>query len=200
MWFAPMQGRYTSEASLGGSSRKAGDEGSEFASVLLVVSKWHENARTHCVLPSSAIDSQRWLVNATFLQGKAYLGMRMIYKYKKDNARLAKVLRKNMTRQEKHIWFDFLKKLPITVKRQRPFGNYIADFFIPSASLVIEIDGRQHQMEENKIDDLVRDKYFNEIGICVIRYTNADIDNNFHEVCNQILDILNIPADKLKNI
>lgn len=104
-----------------------------------------------------------------------------------------------MTRQEKHIWFDFLKKLPITVKRQRPFGNYIADFFIPSALLVIEIDGRQHQMEENKIDDIARDKYFSGIGISVVRYTNEDIDNNFHEVCNQILDILNISADKLKD-
>lgn len=123
----------------------------------------------------------------------------MIYKYNKDNVKLAKELRKNMTRQEKHIWFDFLKKLPVTVKRQRPFGNYIADFFIPSALLVIEIDGRQHQMEENKIDDIARDKYFSGIGISVVRYTNEDIDNNFHEVCNQILDILNISADKLKD-
>ena len=123
----------------------------------------------------------------------------MIYKYSKDNVKLAKELRKNMTRQEKHIWFDFLKKLPVTVKRQRPFGNYIADFFIPSALLVIEIDGRQHQMEENKIDDIARDKYFSGIGISVVRYTNEDIDNNFHEVCNQILDILNISADKLKD-
>lgn len=123
----------------------------------------------------------------------------MIYKYNKDNVKLAKELRKNMTRQEKHIWFDFLKKLPVTVKRQRPFGNYIADFFIPSALLVIEIDGRQHQMEENKIDDIARDKYFSGIDISVVRYTNEDIDNNFHEVCNQILDILNISADKLKD-
>lgn len=75
MWFAPMQGRYTSEASLGGSSREAGDEGSELASVLLNTKLVYENARTLRVLPSSVIDSQQWLVNATFPQGKADLEM-----------------------------------------------------------------------------------------------------------------------------
>ena len=55
----------------------------------------------------------------------------------------------HMTKQEKHLWYDFLKKLPITVNRQRNIGNYIVDFFIPSAKLVIEIDGAQHDMPQS---------------------------------------------------
>ena len=55
--------------------------------------------------------------------------------------------RKNMTPEEKHLWYDFLKKLPITVNRQKSIGNYIVDFYISSADLVIEIDGAQHEME-----------------------------------------------------
>ena len=52
-----------------------------------------------------------------------------------------------MTPEEKHLWYDFLKKLPITVNRQKSIGNYIVDFYISSADLVIEIDGAQHEME-----------------------------------------------------
>ena len=73
----------------------------------------------------------------------------MIYKYNKKLVANAQILRKNMTKQEKHLWYDFLKKLPITVNRQRNIGNYIVDFFIPSAKLVIEIDGAQHDMPQS---------------------------------------------------
>ena len=37
-------------------------------------------------------------------------------------------LRKNMTPEEKHLWYDFLKLLPVTVNRQKMIGNYIVDF------------------------------------------------------------------------
>ena len=53
-------------------------------------------------------------------------------------------LRRNMTKEEKHLWYDFLKKLPITVNRQRKMGSYIADFYIAKCKLVIELDGSQH--------------------------------------------------------
>ena len=56
----------------------------------------------------------------------------------------AKELRKSMTKEERHLWYDFLKQLPITVHRQKPLGNYIVDFYIASAKLVIELDGSQH--------------------------------------------------------
>ena len=56
----------------------------------------------------------------------------------------AKTLRKNMTKEERHLWYDFLKTLPITANRQKVLGNYIVDFYIAAAKLVIELDGSQH--------------------------------------------------------
>ena len=65
----------------------------------------------------------------------------MFCKYNKNLVENAKSLRKEMTREEKHLWYDFLKKLPINVNRQKNIGNYIVDFYISSASAVIELDG-----------------------------------------------------------
>ena len=101
---------------------------------------------------------------------------------------ISQTLRKNMTREEKHLWYDFLKKLPFNVKRQMMIGDYIVDFYIASAKIVIEIDGRQHSMPENKESDLERDKKLFDKGIRVLRYSNKDINCNFNNV---VIDILN---------
>ncbi len=98
-----------------------------------------------------------------------------------------KALRNNMTKHEKHLWYDFLKKLPITVKRQKNIGNYIVDFYIAKAQLVIELDGLQHTSPEHEANDLERDAYLQSIGLTVLRYTNENIDNNFNNVCEDIL-------------
>ena len=60
---------------------------------------------------------------------------------------LSQNLRKEMTREEKHLWYDFLQRLPITINRQKVIGKYIADFYCAKAKLVIELDGRQHYNE-----------------------------------------------------
>ena len=99
----------------------------------------------------------------------------------------AQSLRTNMTKEEKHLWYDFLKKLPITVNRQKVIGNYIVDFYCAEANIVIELDGSQHYEEEGKAKDISRDKYLNELGITVLRYTNLDIHRNFKGVCADIL-------------
>ena len=99
----------------------------------------------------------------------------------------AKILRKNMTKEERHLWYDFLKGLPITVNRQKVIGKFIADFYIASLKLIIEIDGSQHYEKEIKEADVRRDKYFNELGITVLRYSNRDINQNFRGVCEDIL-------------
>ena len=65
----------------------------------------------------------------------------------------AQTLRKNMTDEEKHLWYDFLKKLPFTVNRQKNIGNYIVDFYIHSENVVIELDGSQHFEEEHEKTD-----------------------------------------------
>ncbi|MBR3805804.1 MAG: DUF559 domain-containing protein [Clostridia bacterium] len=95
-------------------------------------------------------------------------------------------LRKNMTPEEKHIWYDFLKKLPVTVNRQRKIGCYIVDFYISKLIIVIEIDGSQHYEPDNKLLDKKRDSYLRAFGILVLRYTNFDVHDNFDGVCRDI--------------
>ena len=100
----------------------------------------------------------------------------------------AKTLRKNMTKEERHLWYDFLKILPVTVNRQKVIGRYIVDFYIASHKIVIELDGSQHyEDDENVKKDIERDNYLKENGIRVLRYSNLDIKRNFEGVCQDIL-------------
>ena len=103
-----------------------------------------------------------------------------------------------MTREEKHLWYDFLKKLPFTVNRQKNIGNYIVDFYISSKNTVIEIDGSQHYREENRALDELRDSDLQKLGLNVIRYNNVDINRNFDLVCKDILKKLNVDISELK--
>ena len=121
-----------------------------------------------------------------------------MYPYNKNLKSNARALRTAMTPEESHLWYDFLKKLPITVYRQHTIGNYIADFYIASKKLVIEIDGAQHQMAENQDADAKRDAYFQSLGISVKRYANRDINRNFRAVCEDLLKTVGIAADEMK--
>ena len=122
----------------------------------------------------------------------------MIYKYNQKLVKNAQALRNNMTGEEIHLWLDFLKKLPVTVYRQKNIGNYIVDFFIASKRVVIEIDGLQHTMIENQEADKIRDEELQNLGIKVLRYTNFEVNNNFNTVCNDILKNIGIDARDLK--
>ena len=99
----------------------------------------------------------------------------------------AQKLRRDMTKEERHLWYDFLKDLPITVNRQKVIGNYIADFYCANAKLIIEIDGTQHYEDEGIKSDKKRDEFFKELGIKVLRYSNEDVNNNFDGICEDIL-------------
>ncbi|MBO5316745.1 MAG: endonuclease domain-containing protein [Clostridia bacterium] len=98
----------------------------------------------------------------------------------------SKSLRKNMTKEEKHLWYDFLRKLDITVNRQKVIGNYIVDFCISSAKLVIELDGSQHYDPDSKEYDKQRDDFLRSQGYTVLRFLNRDVNCNFDGVCLQI--------------
>ncbi|MBR2488869.1 MAG: endonuclease domain-containing protein [Clostridia bacterium] len=102
----------------------------------------------------------------------------------------AKTLRKNMTKEERHLWYDFLKSLPITFNRQKVIGNYIVDFYCAKAKIVIELDGSQHYETSGQKSDKKRDEYLNNLGITVFRYSNLDINRNFRGVCLDILSYL----------
>ena len=96
-----------------------------------------------------------------------------------------------MTKEEKHLWYDFLKLLPLTINRQKVIGAYVVDFYCASAKIVIELDGSQHGGEKMKQKDAERDSYLNSLGITVLRYSNIDIHKNFNGVCNDILAHIN---------
>ena len=102
----------------------------------------------------------------------------------------ARTLRKNMTKEERHLWYDFLKKLPVTVNRQKVIGPYIVDFYCAAAKIVIELDGSQHFEELGRKVDGVREQYLNARGIRVLRYSNLDVSRNFEGVCGDILRYL----------
>ena len=98
----------------------------------------------------------------------------------------SKKLRLEMTRQERHLWYDYLRNYPVKFCRQRPIACYIADFYCHQAKLVIELDGSQHYTEEGKSYDDARTEIINQYGIEVIRFSNPDVDRNFRGVCDQI--------------
>ena len=122
----------------------------------------------------------------------------MQYKYNKSLVPSAQDLRKNMTPEENRLWYDFLKKLPVNVNRQKIIGNYIVDFFIAERKIVIELDGIQHELECNFLKDKIRDQYFSDLGITVLRYSNVQINNEFKAVCIDILNYLSLSFLDLK--
>ena len=106
----------------------------------------------------------------------------------------AKRLRANMTKEERHLWYDFLKQLPQTFHRQKVIGPYIVDFYCASARLVIELDGSQHYSEAGLEDDRKRSQWLQARGLTVVRYTNTDIQQRFSAVCEDILRLLDQPS------
>ncbi len=103
---------------------------------------------------------------------------------------VSKTLRKNMTKQERHLWYDFLKDLPVTVNRQKVIGKYIVDFYCASAKIAIELDGSGHYSEAGEKKDKERDLFLSKQGIKVLRYSNTDVNENFESVCEHILNSL----------
>jgi very-short-patch-repair endonuclease len=98
----------------------------------------------------------------------------------------AKELRKNMTSQEKKLWYQFLNKYTIRFQRQKTIDSFIADFYCAKAKLAVEIDGSQHFTEEGLVYDNERSLILSKHGVDIIRFSNYDIDRNFVEVCRLI--------------
>ena len=108
---------------------------------------------------------------------------------RKHNADLtvnAKDLRKNMTKEERHLWYDFLRHYPIRFLRQKVIDYYIVDFYCHEAKLVIELDGSQHYENQTIKKDKNRTENLQSRGLEVIRIPNNEINQNFRGVCNYI--------------
>ncbi len=106
--------------------------------------------------------------------------------YANTLASKAKDLRRNMTKQEKHLWYDFLRTYQPKFYRQRRIDHYIVDFYCSACRLVVELDGSQHYEEEGIRYDAMRTKAFNAKGIEILRFSNLDVNSNFEGVCTMI--------------
>ena len=107
-------------------------------------------------------------------------------KHNKSLVENAKTLRKNMTKEENHLWYDFLRYYPIRFLRQKVIGRYIADFYCAEAKLVIELDGSGHYTEEGKKHDEERTAFLAQYDITVLRIINSEVNKNFRGVCEYI--------------
>ncbi|MBR3965617.1 MAG: endonuclease domain-containing protein [Clostridia bacterium] len=111
-------------------------------------------------------------------------------KHNKNLVPVARMLRKNMTKEEKHLWYDYLQKSEYKFTRQKIIGKYIADFYCPEADLIIEIDGSQHYTDEGIKYDAERTEFIENFNITVIRIKNTDINRNFIGVCTYLENVL----------
>ena len=111
-------------------------------------------------------------------------------KRNKDLVPFAKDLRNNMTKEEKHLWYDFLRNHEVRFSRQKILGRYIADFYSAEAQLIIELDGSQHYDKEEREYDADRSAFLEEYGLQVVRIDNRDINKNFEGVCIYLDNII----------
>ena len=116
---------------------------------------------------------------------------KMNTKYNRKLTPLAKTLRKNMTKQEKELWYKYLRKYPIKFYRQRVIDDYIADFYCAKAKIVIELDGSQHYDNKGYLKDKIRTERLENYDLTVIRIPNNEIDKNLKGVCDYIDAIIN---------
>ena len=107
-------------------------------------------------------------------------------KHNKQLVPFAKQLRKEMTKEERHLWYDFLRTYSVRFSRQKVLGKYSADFYSAEAKLVIELDGSQHQEEINVEKDTDRTAFLEGYGLTVIRIPNNEVMHNFRGVCEYI--------------
>ena len=103
-------------------------------------------------------------------------------------SQLARNLRNNATTQEKKLWFRFLRQFPLPIHRQYMFKDCIVDFYCHKAKSAIEIDGSQHLSPKGITVDAERTARLLDLGIEIIRFTNADIDHTFNSVCALIIE------------
>ena len=127
----------------------------------------------------------------------------VIHMDRKRNAALTKraqELRSHATEQENRLWFTFLRKYPVQFRRQVTMNQFIVDFFCAKAKLILELDGSQHYEEQGLAYDAERTAILESFGYKVLRFTNEEVNHNFHNVCDtidrEVKARLNVPNQK----
>lgn len=119
-------------------------------------------------------------------------------KHNKQLVPLAKKLRKEMTKEERRLWYDFLRSYPVRFSRQKVLGKYIVDFYSAEARLVIELDGSQHYEDDNMRKDAERTAFLKIYGLTVIRVPNNEVSSNFSGVCEYIDTVVKQSLSQLR--
>ena len=107
-------------------------------------------------------------------------------KHNKQIVPLAKELRKEMTKEERRLWYDFLRNYSVRFSRQKVLGKYIADFYSAEAKLAIELDGSQPYEDDKIVKDAERTAFLESYGLTVLRIPNNEVNRYFQEVCQYI--------------
>ena len=107
-------------------------------------------------------------------------------KHNKQLVPLAKQLRTEMTKEERHLWYDYLRSYPVRFSRQKVLGKYIADFYCAEAKLIIELDGSQHYEDHSVQKDAERTAFLQGYGLTILRIPNNEVSRNFRGVCEYI--------------
>ena len=110
----------------------------------------------------------------------------MDYKHNKTLVPNAKNLRKNLTKEERRLWYDYLRTYPVKFLRQKIIGKYIVDFYCAKAKLIVELDGSQHYEEKGMEYDAERTAFLEQYGFRVLRIPNSEVNKNFSGVCEYI--------------
>jgi very-short-patch-repair endonuclease len=116
--------------------------------------------------------------------------MRPSVPYRKDLKLRARALRRDLTPAERRLWHEFLSGLPQKFTRQKPLGRYVADFYCSKHRLVIELDGDSHFTARAENYDLLRTADLESLELSVLRFTNADVMQDFEAVCETVLRAL----------
>ena len=119
-------------------------------------------------------------------------------KHNKQLVPLAKQLRKEMTKEERHLWYDYLRTYPVRFTRQKVLEKYIADFYCAAAKLVIELDGSQHYEDSGMAKDAERAAFLEGYGLTVVRIPNNEVSKNFRGICAYIDAAVSQPLSQLR--
>ena len=119
-------------------------------------------------------------------------------KHNSDLVPFAKDLRKNMTKEERHLWYDYLRGHAVRFSRQKIIGKYIVDFYSAQAKLVIELDGSQHFEPCETEKDQLRTRFLEEYGLQVVRIPNNAVNENFRGVCEYLDEMIGQSLSQLR--
>jgi very-short-patch-repair endonuclease len=122
--------------------------------------------------------------------------IRAFFRYRRNLKARSRDLRRDPTPAERKLWFDFLSGHFEKFSWQKPLGDYVADFYCARHRIVIELDGDSHFSATGERYDQRRTETLGLQGIRVIRFTNAEVLQQFEGVCARIEELLATPPTK----